>query len=202
MPGNRRGDEKRQLLVKAVREVVGRVGPRKTTLDDIADEARVSRSTVYYHFPNKGEMFRAVIDHEIGALQDALQGALTADATPEQCLSTYVRTRAEHVRRLLTLYRVTTDMAGEYMTMAQSRVDDFHEAERALLAGLLRAGRDGGHFLLRDPDQLASVLQSTLQGLFDLAFYEGRDVPQEDVDALIRTLIRGIQVVPGADAPC
>ncbi len=202
MPGNRRGDEKRQLLVRAVREVVARVGPRKTTLDDIADEARVSRSTVYYHFPNKGEMFRAVIDHEIGALQEALQGALTADSTPEECLSTYVRTRAEHVRRLLTLYRVSTDMAGEYMTMAQSRVDDFHGAERALLAGLLRAGRDDGRFLIDDPEQLAAALQSTLQGFFDLTFYEGRDVPQEDVDALVRTLIRGIQAEPGPEAPC
>lgn len=202
MPGNRRGDEKRQLLVKAVREVVRRIGPRKTTLDDIADEARVSRSTVYYHFPNKGEMFRAVMDHEIGALQDALHGALTADATPEECLSTYVRTRAEHVRRLLTLYQVTTDMAGEYMTMAQSRVDDFHDAERTLLAGLLRAGRDAGRFAIDDPDLLAGALQSTLQGFFDLTFYEGRHVRQEEVDALVRTLIRGIQVEPGSDAPC
>ena len=202
MPGNRRGDEKRQLLVRAVREVVARVGPRKTTLDDIADEARVSRSTVYYHFPNKGEMFRAVMDHEIGALQEALQGALARDATPDQCLATYVRTRAEHVRRLLTLYRVTTDMAGEYMAMAQSRVDDFHAAERTLLAGLLRAGRDAGRFVIDDPDRLAAALQAALQGIFDLTFYEGRDVPQEDVDALVRTLIRGIQVEPGRGAPC
>jgi len=202
VPGNRRGDEKRRLLVRAVREVVQRVGPRKTTLEDIAEQARVSRSTVYYHFPNKGEMFRAVIDHEISALQDALAGAVSEDATPDECLRTYVHTRAGLVRRLLTLYQVTTDMAGEYMAMARSRVDDFHEAERLLLAGLLRAGRDQGRFTLTDPDRLASVLQATLQGLFDLAFYEGRDVPEEELDALIRTLIRGILAEPPADPPC
>lgn len=202
MPGNRRGDHKRQLLVRAVRQVVQRVGPRKTTLEDIAEEARVSRSTVYYHFPNKGEMFRAVIEHEISALQAELQGALSAESTPEECLLTYVRTRAGLVRRLLTLYRVTTDMAGEYMAMAQERVDEFHDAERLLIAGLLQAGLDSGRFALRDPGQLAGVLQSTLQGLFDLAFYEGRDVPQEDVDALMRTLIRGILTDPPADPAC
>ncbi|MDP7110596.1 MAG: TetR/AcrR family transcriptional regulator [Myxococcota bacterium] len=202
MPGNRRGNEKRRLLVRAVREVIQRIGPRKTTLEDIAEQARVSRSTVYYHFPNKGEMFRAVIDHEISALQDELAGAIRPDASPDECLRTYVRTRAGQVRRLLALYQVTTDMAGEYMAMARSRVDDFHEAERGLLAGLLRAGRDSGRFALRDPDLLASALQATLQGLFDLAFYEGRDVPEDDLDALVRTLIRGILTDPPAEPPC
>lgn len=202
MPGNRRGNEKRRLLVEAVREVIQRIGPRKTTLEDIAEQARVSRSTVYYHFPNKGEMFRAVIDHEISALQDELAGAVRPDASPDECLRLYVRTRAGLVRRLLTLYQVTTDMAGEYMAMARSRVDDFHEAERGLLAGLLRAGRDSGRFALRDPDLLASALQATLQGLFDLTFYEGRDVPEEELDALVRTLIRGILTDPPAEPPC
>jgi AcrR family transcriptional regulator len=202
VPGNRRGNEKRRLLVRAVREVIQRIGPRKTTLEDIAEQARVSRSTVYYHFPNKGEMFRAVIDHEISALQDELAGAIRPDASPDECLRTYVRTRAGQVRRLLALYQVTTDMAGEYMAMARSRVDDFHEAERGLLAGLLRAGRDSGRFALRDPDLLASALQATLQGLFDLAFYEGRDVPEDDLDALVRTLIRGILTDPPAEPPC
>jgi hypothetical protein len=67
---------------------------------------------------------------------------------------------------------------------------------------LLRAGRDSGRFALRDPDLLASALQATLQGLFDLAFYEGRDVPEDDLDALVRTLIRGILTDPPAEPPC
>ncbi len=58
------GDERqRQILDAAVAQIV-RHGYDKTTMGDIADEAGVSRGTVYLYFKGKGELFEALVYRE------------------------------------------------------------------------------------------------------------------------------------------
>ncbi|MCO6011254.1 TetR/AcrR family transcriptional regulator [Actinoallomurus purpureus] len=52
--------EKREQVVAAALGVFGRYGYRRTSIDLIAQAARMSRPAVYQHFKNKEEIFRAV----------------------------------------------------------------------------------------------------------------------------------------------
>jgi TetR/AcrR family acrAB operon transcriptional repressor len=61
MPDN---DERQQQILDAASAVIVRLGYDKTTLSDIADEAGVSRGTVYLYFKGKEELFEALIYHE------------------------------------------------------------------------------------------------------------------------------------------
>jgi AcrR family transcriptional regulator len=199
---NKRGEAKRALLMEATRAVVSRIGPRKTTLDDIAAEARVSRSTVYYHFASKGEVYRQLIDEEVAALMATMQAALDPALSPPERLLAYVRARVDWIHRVIGLYQVTTDMAGEYMGMAEGQVQEFHATEEALLASILREGAESGIFLLKEPALLASVLQGGLRGLTERYVLDRRDAYVEETDCLVRTVLRGIQAEPGGEAPC
>jgi AcrR family transcriptional regulator len=56
----------RQERVLAVAlEVFGRYGFRKTSMDEIARSADISRQGLYLHFANKEALFRAAIRHEL-----------------------------------------------------------------------------------------------------------------------------------------
>jgi len=57
-------DEVREHLVQTARMVFARYGYKKTALDDIAREARKGKSTIYYYFKSKDDIFKAVIDAE------------------------------------------------------------------------------------------------------------------------------------------
>jgi TetR/AcrR family acrAB operon transcriptional repressor len=57
------GERPRQIL-SAAAAVIIRLGYDKTTMKDIADEAGVSRGTVYLYFKGKEEIFEALIYHE------------------------------------------------------------------------------------------------------------------------------------------
>jgi TetR/AcrR family acrAB operon transcriptional repressor len=52
----------RQALLDGALRCFDRQGIAGSTLDDIAREARVTKGALYWHFPGKGGMFRAVRD--------------------------------------------------------------------------------------------------------------------------------------------
>jgi AcrR family transcriptional regulator len=61
MPDN---DERQQQILDAAAAVIVRLGYDKTTIGDIAEEAGVSRRTVYLYFKGKEELFEALLSRE------------------------------------------------------------------------------------------------------------------------------------------
>ena len=57
-------DERQEQILRAAAAVMIRQGYDKTTMNDIADEAGVSRGTVYLHFKGKEELFEALLSWE------------------------------------------------------------------------------------------------------------------------------------------
>jgi AcrR family transcriptional regulator len=56
-------DQTRQRIMEATVELHGSVGPAATTIAAIADRARVTRLTVYRHFPDEAALFGACSAH-------------------------------------------------------------------------------------------------------------------------------------------
>jgi AcrR family transcriptional regulator len=80
-------DELERQLVAAAVACVGRWGLAKTSLDDIAREAGVSRATVYRVFPGgKDRLVATVVHHEIGRLFHEYDAAAKATTSLEDLL--------------------------------------------------------------------------------------------------------------------
>lgn len=75
-------------LVDAALACIGRWGVRKTTLDDIAREAGVSRATVYRAFPGgKDRLVDAVFCHEAGRIFHQIESELRAATALDELLT-------------------------------------------------------------------------------------------------------------------
>src|SRR3954451_5653843 len=53
----------RQAITEAAMKLHGTVGPARTTVSAIAEEAGVQRATVYRHFPDEPSLFEACAGH-------------------------------------------------------------------------------------------------------------------------------------------
>jgi AcrR family transcriptional regulator len=105
--------ETRQRITKAAVKLHGTLGPARTTVSAIADEAGVQRATVYRHFPDTDSLFAACSSHWLAdnPLPDAERWAEIED--PESRLRTglgelyawYARTEymLERINRDVTL---------------------------------------------------------------------------------------------------
>src|SRR3954454_8774059 len=58
---------RRRQLLEAALSVFLKFGFRKTSMEEVARAAHVSRQGLYLHFPTKEALFRAVIQHAVEA---------------------------------------------------------------------------------------------------------------------------------------
>lgn len=68
-----------ERLLDAATTLLVRWGYRKTTIDDVAREASVGKGTIYLHWKDKNELFRAAIWRERQRYNEEVQRRIAAD---------------------------------------------------------------------------------------------------------------------------
>ena len=70
--------ERRAQLVRIGRSVFAERGYEATSVEEIADRAKVSKPVVYEHFGGKEGLYAVIVDHEVRNLVDRIARALEA----------------------------------------------------------------------------------------------------------------------------
>src|SRR5262249_1843326 len=73
---------------------IARFGLSKTTLDDVAREARCSRATLYRYFDGKGALVRHVVDLELARMTGGAAAAADAERSLADAIVALVVTSA------------------------------------------------------------------------------------------------------------
>ena len=81
-----RCDPKRQRLLEAAMTTFLRYGFRKTSMEEVAQAAQISRQGLYLHFPTKEELFSAAARHALDSSLVAASDALARGTTIEEKL--------------------------------------------------------------------------------------------------------------------
>jgi AcrR family transcriptional regulator len=161
------------------------------TIGDIADAARLTRQTVYAHFPSRRALLRAVIDR---ATEEALAEMDAADLERGSSAAALMRL-LDASWQTFARYPVLLQLPDDAMEAAESR--DLHRPMFDRLDRLVRRGQAAGEF----DDQLSPtwLLAATLA----LGHAAGGEVgagrmSAEDASASLR---RSILRVFGASEP-
>src|SRR5512139_419761 len=105
-PQSARGRARLQKILEAATELFLKVGYEQTSIDAILLQSGGSKSTLYAYFPTKEDLFRAVIDSELGAALDInvnARAVLTEFAVARQRI--VLSTRHRSVLRLVVAER-------------------------------------------------------------------------------------------------
>jgi AcrR family transcriptional regulator len=142
-------DDTRLRIVEAAVQLHGTVGPAATTIAGIAEQAGVTRATVYRHFPDDASLFHACSAHWLAGQRPPNPGAWAAIADPEERLRAGLADIYRFYRAgepmLTRIYRDIAAVPEEHQRGLRGRDDVFRDAlldafpRRARKQQLLRA---------------------------------------------------------------
>jgi AcrR family transcriptional regulator len=124
-----RSRERQRRILDAALSVFSRRGYRDTSVDEVAAAAETSKGGLYFHFPGKQVLFRALLDVSAKRLLDRVEEAIAKESTPvaraDAALLTALRTFAEH-RTMARLFMIEALGAGpEFSSRLLEMHDDF-----------------------------------------------------------------------------
>jgi len=114
-------DLRRRRILDAALATFGRFGFRKTSMDEVARAAHLSRQGLYLHFSTKEELFRAAVRH---AFETGLEAA-----------SARLRDPALSIEEKLA--GAFDEWVGRYVGMIGADVSDLEEASNLLVGPLV-----------------------------------------------------------------
>lgn len=177
-------------LVKAAARVFRAKGYRNTTIDDIADAARVSRPTVYTYAKSKRWMLDRIVQGLLNDLAARLQSAVEGEDTSYGRLRAVIRTHVEAAATNRTFYEVVFSEQNELSPAARKRFRVWaHEVTRDFKDLLEPCIRDSRVEL--DPSAAANLIVGMLTSVH--RWYDPRGpLSADELTDQILTLLSGI----------
>ncbi|TDD47893.1 TetR/AcrR family transcriptional regulator [Saccharopolyspora elongata] len=204
---SRRGSEKRRAIIDGAREVFGRDGYARASIDTIAKAAEVSTRTIYNHFADKGELFREVILESAAAVRDAQLADL------DRHLGKIVDLRSDLIGLGRDFAAAMPEFEAHFFLVRQINADVGHiPAEvveewqaagprqvQADLARRLAELSDRGLLEIDDPQRAAVHFVLLVAGeVQSLTFWGARSIDEDEVEAIVAA---GVEVFLRAYRP-
>jgi TetR/AcrR family transcriptional regulator len=159
-------------IIEAAQRLFGIYGIEKVSMLEIANELKLSKASLYYYFPDKESLYKAVLEKEHMEFISTITGIKRTLKNPEKMLKEYVTLRLKPVFRETFLI--------------------FKEKEKELIIEIFKMGVKTGRFHIKDIDRTASLFLDLLKGLRIAAMKDRRTFviePEEYKRLLERTKV-------------
>ena len=187
----------KQEILSAAQRLFQQFGIRKTTMEDIAKNICKGKSTLYYYYCSKEQIFDAVVQRELEEVFSKTNEAVDKAITAEAKLKAYSITRLKTMRGMSNLYQMVRVEMLENPPSYHHLHKEYEEREIKLITRILRIGIERGEFharLAREMDIMPYIIMSSLKGFeFDL-FSENRFENIENrIEAIVDLLLKGLE---------
>jgi AcrR family transcriptional regulator len=178
---------KEQLIIEAAQKRFGQFGVEKTSMREIADDLNLSKAFLYYYFPDKENLYRAVVIKEQSEFIERILRNCSEIHEPDQMLREYASSRLSYFRTLLNLGRLRSEIYSNLKPVLKETIEDFRQKEKEIIENIIRKGISGGIFFSNDPEQAALLFLDLLKGLRITILYDKKSlvIDQQEYDRLL-----------------
>jgi len=181
---------KRNPTADAVLEVALDLFSRKSYGDvgmqEIAQQADVTYSLLYYYFKNKEDLFHAAVAHAVERAHENYEKVnmnhKSAPARIDDWFDNNIQLSAP-LKRLVKIMLEFSEKREGAPSVAQD-VERFYSFERKVLADAIRAGIKEGIFACDSPEETAAFVSTCIDGIFFGALLRA----DRDIEAAMRRL--------------
>jgi AcrR family transcriptional regulator len=187
-------------ILDTARSLFKKSGFKKTTMGDIARNLGKAKSSLYYYYPSKEDIFEAVLHTEMDELLNQIHQSIRHAASSKEKLTIYCRCRLNKLKELCNLSDALKSEIGELhelhciMTDLKRQFDTTHVG---LVREILEEGVHNGEFKKIDKDNIelvAYLMVSSFRGLAVPLMVSQSLSPKLDlqIDSIVDIMVEGI----------
>ena len=190
-----RSEETRIKIMDAAAKLFSRQGYNKASVDDICEEAGISKGAFYHHFKIKQELFLALLDGWLQTIDNAIDASKdkTAPETFMQMTEAFpyiFATAGENLPMVLEFWT----QANRDKKIWDASIAPYRRYHKYFTA-LIKKGVAEGSFVEVDPDLASRMIVSTamgllLQSLLDPKGANWEKVARESTNLLVNSLMK------------
>ena len=187
-----------QDIINGAKKLMQQYGLKKTTMEDIAKAAGKSKSTLYYYFKDKEEIFDRVINLEIDEFFQTVKITVNKQADAISMLKAYIVTKVKTLRDKTNLYSfaIENDLQGRVNKEFTNLRNRYDNEEKKLIGSILTKGVESKLFtneITPEIDTLSELLVSCIRGVeMDIIAHNKNKALADKADLLVSILIKGI----------
>jgi len=186
-------EEVRKKIVVLAGQIFSRYGFKKTTMAEIATAVKMGKSSIYYYYESKEEIFEAVVLYEANILRNELTTAIKSVESPIEKMRNYVFVRMKSFEKLSNYYNAIFDKNLDHFDFIEEIRAKYDREELAILRLILYHGTRKKVFNVKNSEYTALAIQTTLKGLEVPLFWKKKEHNIENrLEAVLDVLFNGI----------
>jgi AcrR family transcriptional regulator len=157
-----RGAKTRRRVLEVTQHLLSQSGPRSVTLDQVAAQSEIAKTSILWHFGSKKELFLEALDEVIQDFERAFSARYPDESNPVEKLGLFFRDYAEFMKEHPHLGDLFFSFAfGDRSDEgARSRARDLYRRYRTMVASHFGTASKGGG------QELAAALVGLVDGVF------------------------------------
>jgi len=190
-------EERKAHILESALTCFARKGYHQTTMDDIVQEAGLSKGGVYWHFDSKKELFLALFESLFGQTEAFMSAVVSMEKSAQEklqdMLEMYVYfAEAEEFKKITPLLIDVWAQNWQDPDVNEVAVALYNRFREPLIQ-VIEVGIAGGEFKPVNAGALASVIFATYDGLMVQAMIDESMVDWSAVNETVKnTLIAGL----------
>lgn len=177
-------------ILKVAQKRFGLYGLQKTTMQEIASDLGISKASLYYYFPDKEHLFKAVVEMEQDVFIQLIDDTLKENYDPIDMLKKFVKIRLDYFKTFFNLSRLRLEEFKMVRPLLSDTLHQLRQKEVEIVELILLQGVERKKFSISNTRETAILFLELLRGLRGLIFQnkELMYVEQEDYDMLYTKL--------------
>jgi AcrR family transcriptional regulator len=155
-------------------------------MDEIAKGLKMGKSSIYYYFESKEDIFEAVVLNEANILRSELTTAIKAVKSPIEKMRNYVFVRMKAFEKLSNYYNAIFDKNLDHFEFIETIREKYDREELAILRLIVYHGARNGVFNVVNSEYTAMAVQTTLKGLEVPLFWKKKEI---DIESRLNTIL-------------
>ncbi len=187
-------DNQESEILNSAALLFHKYGIKKTTMEDIAGGASMGKSTLYYYFKSKDEVYEMVLRGELKEFQQIITCALSDYHSAEQMITMFIKAVFNRITGFPNLLHALLEESASKKAAAITR--EFEVWQSGRIEELLRHGVSTGEFRNMEESELLINCQAIGIAMFGIrgALIKEKDHKafENKLDSLIFLLLNGI----------